>query len=40
MLSLLTLFLEVVVALKAASQTIKSLAGLANPESDGVYGSA
>ena len=40
MISLLTLFLEVMVALEAASETIKSLAGLANPESDGVYSSA
>lgn len=31
-----TLLLEIVVALKAAAETIKGLAGLADPESDGV----
>lgn len=33
-----TLLLEVVVALEAAAETINGLAGLTNPESDGVYG--
>lgn len=31
-----TLFLEVVVALEAATEAINGLAGLADPESDGV----
>lgn len=36
----ITLLLEVVVALEARAETINGLAGLANPESDGVYGFA
>ena len=32
--------MEVVVALEARAETINGLAGLANPESDGVYGFA
>lgn len=35
-----TLFLEVVVALEARAETIDGLAGLADPESDGVESSA
>lgn len=35
-----TLLLEVVVALEAAAEAINGLAGLANPESDGVYRSS
>lgn len=34
------MLLEVVVALEARAETINGLAGLANPESDGVYGFA